>query len=104
MRVAIGDGGNKVYVSAAAVWEIAIKKALGKLEAPEDLDKIVEEESFIRLAISIYHAESVGCLPQLHNDAFDRMLVAQAQVEGLTIVTADIYIPKYEIHTMDART
>ena len=102
-RTAIGDGDNEIYVSAASVWEMAIKKSLGKLEAPDDLDRIVEEENFIPLPISLYHAEAAGRLAQIHNDPFDRMLVAQAQAEGLIIITTDTHIPKYGVHTQDAR-
>src|SRR5512143_1869076 len=94
-RAEIADGRNEIYVSAASVWEISIKQALGKLEAPDDLEKVVEDENFIRLPISLFHAEAAGKLPPLHNDPFDRMLVAQAQAEGLVIVTADEHIPKY---------
>lgn len=103
-RGAIEDGRNEVYVSAASVWEIAIKQALGKLEAPDDLDRIVEEEDFIRLPISLFHAEAAGKLPPLHQDPFDRMLVAQAQAEGLVIVTGDAHIPRYGVRTLDAKS
>lgn len=102
-RDTICDGRNEIHVSAASVWEIVIKRAIGKLEAPGDLDKIVEEENFIRLPVSLGHAEAVGELPPLHKDPFDRMLIAQALSEGLVILTADSNIPRYGVRTMEAR-
>ena len=102
-KAAIGDGRNDIFVSAASVWEIAIKRALGKLEAPEDMEKIVEDEEFVRLPVSLFHAEAAGRLPPLHNDPFDRMLIAQAQAEGLVFLTADAEISRYGVLTMDAR-
>ena len=103
-RDAIGDMGNDVYVSAASTWEIAIKRALGKVTAPDDLDALVEAERFIKLPISLYHGDLVGSLPPLHRDPFDRMLVAQAQAEGLIVVTADSVIAGYGVRTIDAAT
>lgn len=70
-RECIEDERNAVYVSAASAWEIAIKKALGKLEVPDDLDGIVENEGFDKLAISFFHGEKAGELPPLHRDPFD---------------------------------
>ena len=99
---AIRDAQNEVYVSAATTWEASIKKALGKLEAPDDLDRIVEEERFLKLPISLYHGQMAGQLHAYHRDPFDRMLVAQAQAEGLTIVTADRNIPRYGVYTLPA--
>lgn len=102
-RAVIAEGRNEIYVSAASVWEINIKQVLGKLQAPDDLEKVVEDENIIRLPISLSHAESAGKLPPLHNDPFDRILVAQAQAEGLVIVTADEHIPKYGVRTLHAK-
>ncbi|WP_127475303.1 type II toxin-antitoxin system VapC family toxin [Sulfurivermis fontis] len=102
-RAMIADGRNEIYVSAASVWEIGIKQALGKLEAPDDLEKVVEEENFVHLPIALFHAETAGKLQPLHHDPFDRMLVAQAQAEGLIIVTADEHIPRYGVRTMQAK-
>lgn len=101
-RDLIADERNEVYVSAASAWEISIKKALGKLSAPDDLDAVVEEEGFARLPISFFHGERAGALPDLHRDPFDRMLVAQAQAEGLDIVTGDERVAAYAIRTLDA--
>ena len=94
---------NQVYVSAASTWEISIKKSTGKLPAPEDLDAIVEGEDFDKLPITLFHGEQAGMLPEHHKDPFDRMLIAQAQSEGLIIVTNDEKITQYNIRTMDAK-
>ena len=102
-RQALRDSRNDVYVSAATTWEVSINSALGKLEAPQDLDRIIEEERFLKLPISLYHGQMAGQLPPHHRDPFDRMLVAQAQAEGLAIVTADSNIPKYGVPTLPAR-
>jgi PIN domain nuclease of toxin-antitoxin system len=93
---------NEVYVSAASIWEISIKSRLGKLKAPSEIDSIVEDEGFIGLPISLYHGRSAGQLPLIHRDPFDRMLVAQAQSEGLVILTADPIFPEYGISTLQA--
>ncbi len=103
-RAAIADPRNQVFVSAATGWEIAIKRAIGKLRIEdEDLDSIVEEEGFNRLPITFFHGTQAGALPQHHKDPFDRMLVAQAQAEGLTILTADPEISKYGVQVLPAR-
>ncbi len=100
----IADSQNMVFVSAATGWEISIKKALGKLEAPDDLDALVEKEGFEHLPITFYHGEQAGALPGHHRDPFDRILIAQAQAEGLVIVTADRIIPEYGVKVVFADT
>ena len=101
-RGAISNPRNQVYVSAASTWEISIKKTIGKLSAPDDMDAIVEDEGFDKLPITLFHGEQAGLLPEHHKDPFDRMLIAQAQAEGLIIVTNDEKIARYHIRTMDA--
>jgi PIN domain nuclease of toxin-antitoxin system len=101
-RAAIADGGNPVFVSAAAVWEITIKKARGKLEAPDDLEEILAEERFQGLPITIPHALEIAQLPHIHEDPFDRIQVAQARLENLTLVTRDKLIKKYDISILEA--
>lgn len=101
-RSLIADGANEVFVSSASAWEMSIKRALGKLKAPDDLDRIVEDEGFTQLEISFFHAEKAGELPPLHRDPFDRMLIAQAQAEGLDIVTSDNMFEKYGVKTISA--
>ena len=101
-RSAITDSANEVFVSAASVWEIAIKRALGKLRAPDAMDSVIAESGFTELVVTSFHAEQAGGLPMHHRDPFDRMLVAQAQAEGLSIVTADSRIPLYGVRTIAA--
>ena len=84
-------------VSAASLWEIAIKVAIGKLDAPMDLPERVEDFGFELLAVTADHAWRVRSLPLHHGDPFDRILVAQAQLEQLTIVTSDTAFKDYEV-------
>ncbi len=91
-----------VAVSAAVAWEISIKSASGKFEHAGDLEEQVEGQGFTPLPIRIAHALRAGALPPHHRDPFDRMLVAQAQLEGLTIVTRDPHIPQYDVATLAA--
>jgi PIN domain nuclease of toxin-antitoxin system len=102
-RQMIGEPRNQVLVSAASIWEISIKQAKGMLEAPEDLEVLVEDEGFTKLPISLFHGQQAGKLPEIHRDPFDRMLIAQAQAEGLELVTADGIIPQYGVRVIAAR-
>ena len=102
-RTAIRNGRNLVFVSAATTWEASIKKALGKLKVPKDLDIIIKDERFLHLPISLYHGQIAGQLPSIHRDPFDRMLVAQAQAEDMVLVTGDKNIMKYDVRTMNAK-
>ncbi|MHC8365742.1 type II toxin-antitoxin system VapC family toxin [Pseudomonas sp. ZT5P21] len=102
-RQMIGEPRNQVLVSAASIWEISIKQAKGMLEAPEDLEALVEDEGFTKLPISLFHGQQAGKLPEIHRDQFDRMLIAQAQAEGLELVTADGIIPQYGVRVFSAR-
>lgn len=101
-REAIIDGENMVFVSAASVWEISIKQALGKLEVPDNLLEEIELHRFTLLDINAVHANEAGKLPPIHHDPFDRVLIAQAQVENLVLVTRDGFIPRYEVKTLIA--
>jgi PIN domain nuclease of toxin-antitoxin system len=101
-RVAISDGRNVVFVSAAVIWEIRIKNALGKLQIPSDFKAVLDRQSFDMLDITADHVHAVGDLPVHHRDPFDRMLVAQARVEGLTLVTRDHHLRKYDIPLLEA--
>jgi PIN domain nuclease of toxin-antitoxin system len=96
-RGAIQDGANPVYISAAVAWEITIKKALGKLDAPDNLEDVIEANRFLPLPITIPHALAVHSLPPHHRDPFDRMLIAQALHEGFRLVTRDTEIAKYPV-------
>lgn len=95
-RQVIASPKTTVYVSAASAWEIAIKRALGKLQAPEDLVAALSANRFQHLPVTIEHALYAGALPRHHDDPFDRMLVAQALLEKLTIITRDTSIPAYK--------
>ena len=99
---AIQSPRNVVCVSAASAWEMGIKVSLGKLRVPESLSARLREERFTPLAVTVDHGLRVGELPLLHNDPFDRLLVAQAQLEGLTIVTRDPRIAAYDVETLVA--
>ena len=101
-RAAIVDPRNDVFVSPVTAWEIAVKRAKGRLTAPENLGAIVEERGFTHLPLTFHHAEQAGGLPMHHRDPFDRFLVAQAQAEGLVLVTRDARIPLYGVRTMAA--
>lgn len=96
-RDAIADPANLVMVSAATAWEISIKKALGKLSAPDDLERQIDESGFASLPIGVTHGIAAGQLPRHHDDPFDRMLIAQAYAEGLTIVTRDKRFADYNV-------
>ena len=102
-RTAIRDGENEVYVSAASVWEIAIKHALGKLPAGPLLDhasELLREQTFEELPVTVAHGVRAGALPLHHKDPFDRMLAAQAQAENLVIVSSDRVFDAYGIRRM----
>ena len=92
----------RVFVSAVSVWEISIKSSLGKLKIPKSFFEELKNSQFDELPISFAHAKMVRDLPPIHNDPFDRLLVAQAQDESLTIITRDRLIPKYKILCLTA--
>lgn len=89
-----------VVVSAASIWELEIKRSLGRLEVNGDLADFVDQAGFTELDVSFEHARAAGRLPYLHGDPFDRMLIAQAQVEGLTILTDDEEIRRYRVDVL----
>jgi PIN domain nuclease of toxin-antitoxin system len=101
-RDAIADPANLIMVSAASAWEISIKKALGKFTAPDDIERQVRDGGFTGLPISIAHGIAAGRLPRHHDDPFDRMLIAQAFAEGLTIVTHDKRFADYNVPMLAA--
>ena len=96
-RSVIRNGENTIYVSAAAVWEITIKKSLGKLQSPDNLEKLMTEVNFSPLSITISHALAVSSLPPYHQDPFDRIQIAQAKMERLTFITRDRNIQQYDV-------
>lgn len=96
------DPVNDVLVSAASVWEISIKRMLGRLSAPGDLLRQIEISGLEPLSITLVHAEAAGALPRHHDDPFDRMLVAQTVSDGLTLVTRDPRLDEYRIPVLRA--
>ncbi len=92
----------EVCVSSVSVWELSIKKAAGKLRLPEDLTDWIERSGLSDLPISLMHADVAGRLPPIHRDPFDRMLIAQALTEKLTLVTRDGLIHKYDVPILKA--
>jgi PIN domain nuclease of toxin-antitoxin system len=94
---AIADSDTVVFVSAASVWEIAIKKATGRLDAPDDLLAAIEANNFDELPITAAHALAAGALPVHHADPFDRMLIAQARSKDLTLATVDARFSPYDV-------
>ncbi|QLH61906.1 type II toxin-antitoxin system VapC family toxin [Serratia symbiotica] len=103
-RSVISRGSNVVYVSAVTPWEISIKRSLGKLQFEADIDEAMERNRFFPLSITHSHAEQAGELPRHHGDPFDRMLIAQSQMEGLILVSADTVFSQYGTRLMNART
>ena len=100
-RAAIADSASMVYVSAATGWEIAIKAGMGRLKLPyhakEFVPQQIEINRFEVLPIALTHGLAVHDLPLLHRDPFDRLLVIQAQIEGLRLVTDDGLVQQYQV-------
>lgn len=98
----IADPANDIVVSAATVWELSIKRQLGKVEMPPDLVQQCRSEGFSLLAMDARHAERAGALPMHHADPFDRMLVAQAELDTLVLVTRDRALASYGVQLLAA--
>ncbi len=106
-RIAAGarraiEEADMVYVSAASAWEVAIKTGLGRLRPTRTVEQAVSESGFRELPVTFHHAERVAALPSHHRDPFDRMLVAQAAVEQLTLVTRDHVFARYAVDVIVA--
>lgn len=97
VRELVSDETNLIFVSAASAWEIVIKKSLGKLVAPDDLEEAFKRNDFKELPMTLQHVLMIGQIPNHHKDPFDRMLIAQAKCEGLTLITADEKLTLYNI-------
>ena len=95
-RKAVADSARS-YVSAATVWEIAIKMALGKLEFRGNIEEQLALNNLLPLAVTVPHALAAGALPMRHSDPFDRMLIAQAKIESLTLMTHDAHLRDYDV-------
>lgn len=94
---------REVYLSAASVIEMAIKEAIGKLRVQGDPEEAAAAHGFLPLPITLAHAKSLRHLPLHHRDPFDRLLVAQAMAEGLTLVSADGALGRYGVDLLPAR-
>jgi PIN domain nuclease of toxin-antitoxin system len=90
---------NLIFFSAATIWEIRIKQRIGKLELSDAFADVLSEQALEPLAVTVEHAHSLRELPLIHRDPFDRMLIAQARCEKLTIVTRDVTISRYDVAT-----
>lgn len=95
---------DEAFVSAVTPWELGIKRSLGKLSMPDGLNEVLETDGFTSLPITASHAELAPALPAIHRDPFDRMLIAQAQLEVLMFVTADTALAKYDVEQFNARS
>jgi PIN domain nuclease of toxin-antitoxin system len=101
-KEAIANAENDVFVSVVSAWELAIKAALGRVRFPGNLEAELDRHGFQKLGISFAHAQQIGSLPSHHRDPFDRMLIAQARSESLTLVTRDRYLGHYGITILPA--
>mgnify|MGYP001140089387 CR=1 FL=1 len=101
-RSAIADQGNTVYLSPVVVWELRIKQGLGKLELPDEFREVLDAQPFTELPITSAHAHEIAVLPSRHRDPFDRMLVAQARLEKLTLVSRDAFLADYGVDVLEA--
>jgi PIN domain nuclease of toxin-antitoxin system len=102
-RGLVESGEHEVVVSAVSIAEMAVKESLGKLKVPDGVVELMWTTGFSELVLTASHAERLRHLPWHHKDPFDRMLVAQAQVDGLSLVTADRQCMRYGVKTIDAR-
>ena len=100
VRSAITDPRNTVMVSSISVWEVEIKRALGKLDAPDGFAALCVDRGFDPLDVTFRHAEVAGALPPHHGDPFDRMLIAQAIAEDFELVTNDRAMSDYDVRVL----
>lgn len=103
-RGILTDSATQVVVSAASIWEVAIKAGKGRIDLPTDLDAYVDDRlrryRWLILPIAERHAVRAAGLPMIHTDPFDRMLIAQGQIEGIPIVTMDAAVTRYDVETI----
>lgn len=98
--VAALDLADQVYYSAASVWELSIKQSLGKIHLNASISRFSEQSQFLELPVTAKYAEAAAKLPLHHRDPFDRMLVVQAMIEGLALITADRRLSSYSIEVL----
>jgi PIN domain nuclease of toxin-antitoxin system len=99
-RAEIANPENEVLFSVASAWEIAIKRSLGKLKAPEDVEAAIEAEAFDLLGITLAHVKALGRLKYHHRDPFDRMLIAQSATERAKLVSGDAIFGEYGVEVL----
>lgn len=97
LRIILDDPEHNFFVSHASLWEISLQQAQGRLEADPDFYATLERTNLNQLPIDVRHIASLNALPPMHNDPFDRMLVAQAAAEGMVIVTNDVRLSLYDV-------
>ena len=96
----LNDSDTTIFLSSVVIWEISVKSSLNKLDIPINYFKELEKSSFVPLPISHKHALKIAKLPHIHHDPFDRLLIAQAQIEKLALLTQDRIIKKYTVKTI----
>jgi PIN domain nuclease of toxin-antitoxin system len=101
-KAEIGSARTVVMVSAVVAWEIAIKTAQGRLTTPGDVGTAIRANRFVELPVTVAHAEALHSLPMIHKDPFDRLLVSQARVERLTLITSDEMLARYDVPVLVA--
>ena len=100
----IEDPATEAFVSVASIWEISLKRGIGKMRFEGEVSEWMDAGLMYDLPVQAEHAVVAGALPLHHRDPFDRMLVAQAQVEGLALLTPDGALRRYDVPVIDART
>jgi PIN domain nuclease of toxin-antitoxin system len=99
-RHEIADLNNQIFVSVVTLWEIVLKRSAGRLNFPDDLEQVLQEDSFTLMPIGFQHLRTIERLPFLHKDPFDRMMIAQALAEGIPIVSRDRVFAAYGVQVV----
>ena len=102
MRKILQSGANAIYLSSGAIWEMAIKQSIGRLDVPQNLEDVLREENIEVLPIKAAHALEVASLPHHHRDPFDRIQIAQARLEGMTLISCDESFERYNIELIQS--
>lgn len=99
-REVIEDERNEILVSVVSAWEMTVKRALGKLTFPDDLEETLAEAGFIQRLVRFADCNRLSALPSIHRDPFDRMLISQAMEDGIPLVTRDEMVARYPLQTI----
>jgi PIN domain nuclease of toxin-antitoxin system len=102
VMAALRDDRNEIVLSVVSVWEIALKRAAGKLDFAAQISESAERMGYSLMPITAAHAEHAGGMPRLHGDPFDRLIVAQAYLEGLVLATSDLALARYGVPILGA--